>query len=660
LRLTAEELPGYFHNGAAIGVLCGEPSGGLLDVDLDCAEALRLAPCFLPKTALRHGRPRRPLSHFWYVGDPLPETAKFRDPLKPEAEGMIVELRSTGTQTLVPPSLHPDGEAYVWQGEGQPTRVDGAELLGCVSRLAAAALLSRYWPGPGSRQDAALALAGGLLRAGWAEDSVSEFIEAVAMAAGDEEARKRATAGGFSARRLDADKPATGWPALAQLIGEKVADRVAEWLGVTWTEDETPIVFGKTAAPQWPKDAAPEAFYELAGDVVRALVPHTEADPHALLVSLLVAYGNAVGASPHFRVGATRHELRLFAVVVGETGQGRKGQSWSETRKLYELAAPEWAAGCIVGGLSSGEGLIWEARDPVTRREPIKEKGIVVDYQEVETDAGVADKRRLVVETELSRVLRAQARDGNILSTIVRQAWDSGDLRVMTKQSPVRATGAHISILAHCTKEDLQRYLDSTEAANGFGNRFIWQVARRSQFLPDGGAVPVAELSALAERLAEALDFGAAVGEMQRDAEAREVWHAVYPALSGGRPGMVGALLGRAEAQVMRLACCYALLDLSATVRAPHLLAALALWTRAEASVRYIFGDSTGDPIADTILRALRGQGPLDQTAIRDLFNRHVKAGRLALALDQLSESGLVRCDKAATGGRPTTTWTAL
>ena len=145
LRLGAGDLPKYFANGASIGVLNGEPSGGLVDVDLDSTEAVALAKHFLSKTACRHGRPSRPESHCWYTCDPLPDTTKFQDPMRPEAEGMIVELRSTGTQTVLPPSVHPDNEPYTWHAAGKPTLIDGRILLSDVSRLAAAALLARYW-----------------------------------------------------------------------------------------------------------------------------------------------------------------------------------------------------------------------------------------------------------------------------------------------------------------------------------------------------------------------------------------------------------------------------------------------------------------------------------------------------------------------------------
>jgi len=68
-------------------------------------------------------------------------------------------------------------------------------------------------------------------------------------------------------------------------------------------------------------------------------------------------------------------------------------------------------------------------------------------------------------------------------------------------------------------------------------------------------------------RLADAVEFARGIGELRRDDEARQLWHQEYPRLSEGLPGLLGTTVARAEAQVMRLACAYALLDLSAVVR---------------------------------------------------------------------------------------------
>jgi hypothetical protein len=414
----------------------------------------------------------------------------------------------------------------------------------------------------------------------------------------------------------------------------------------------------ETPVAEWPADAAPEAFCGLPGDVVRAVEPHTEADPHGVLLGLLTGFGNAAGDGPHYLVGAARHTPRIFALTVGESSKSRKGTAWSMVEALLRRAEPGWADAHILSGLSSGEGLIHAVRDPVTRHDAIKEHGVVVSYQDVEVDAGIADKRLLVVESEFGRTLKVAGREGNVVSPVMRQAWDSGNLRVMTK-TPATATGAHISILGQVTKDELLRELSSTDLVNGFGNRFVFQMVQRSKLLPDGGSVPNNVFEALAERIAEALSFAATCGQMTRDGAAGERWHAVYPELSGDRPGMFGAVTARAEAQVLRLSMIYALADLRSTIGLPHLDAALALWKRAEDSARYLFGDKTGDNMADAILAALRAQGEMSSTDISNLFGRHVKAERIAAARDSLLRGGLAEGHQAETGGRPVTMWRA-
>lgn len=411
---------------------------------------------------------------------------------------------------------------------------------------------------------------------------------------------------------------------------------------------------------RWPDPLAKEAYHGLAGDIVKAIEPHTEADPVALIAQFLVAFGNVVGRGPHFAVEADRHGMNLFLVLVGTTSKGRKGTSWGHIRRLFEAVDPEWVHR-VLAGLSSGEGLIWAVRDRIVKQEPIRERGRVIGYQLVEEDPGVTDKRLLVLETEFASALRVLVREGNTLSATVRQAWDVGNLRTLTKNSPAVATGAHISIVGHITKDELLRNLTSTEAANGFANRFIWLCVKRARILPEGGRIWEVDFTPLVKRLKAAVEFARTAGELTRDEEARDLWREVYPALSKGKPGLLGAVIARAEAQVMRLACLYALLDCCHEVRREHLEAALALWDYAESSVKYIFGDALGDPVADRILEALR-QAPkgLTRSGIQNLLGRNVPAARITAALDTLLAAGLARREKAAGRGRPTETWSAV
>jgi hypothetical protein len=407
---------------------------------------------------------------------------------------------------------------------------------------------------------------------------------------------------------------------------------------------------------RWPEPPGAPAFRGLAGRIVEAVAPHTEADPVAVLVSFLAAFGCAVGSGPHALVGATRHPPREYAAVVGRTSKARKGDSWQPNKTLFTLATPAWS-GRLMGGLSTGEGLISAVRDPVVKNEPIKEKGRVVGYEEVVVDEGEPDKRLLVVEPELARVLRVMGRQGNTLSAILRDAWDTGDLRSMTRKDPLSATGAHVALLGHITIEELRRELSDVEAANGFANRITWFAVRRSKKLPEPEVFGGVAVEKLAEDLALTVQKASTIGLMARDPDARELWRDVYDDLSDERDGLAGAILARAEAHVLRFSLAYALLDGTSTVTVEHLAAALELWAYAERSVEFIFGDATGDPVADAIAEAIVHNGALTRTQIRDLFGRHESSGRIDQALQMLLRRGRVRVEKLETGGRPVEVW---
>jgi hypothetical protein len=164
------------------------------------------------------------------------------------------------------------------------------------------------------------------------------------------------------------------------------------------------------------------------------------------------------------------------------------------------------------------------------------------------------------------------------------------------------------------------------------------------------------------DALAGVFDFARSLTEpIARDAEARELWAAIYPELTADHPGMLGAITSRGEAQVTRLSLIYAVLDCSRAVTPAHLDAALALWEYAERSCRHIFGDALGDPVADDILRALRrsAEDGLTRTQIRDLFGRHKNSDRIDAALALLLGLGLGQMVKQETGGRPVELWRA-
>ena len=413
------------------------------------------------------------------------------------------------------------------------------------------------------------------------------------------------------------------------------------------------------SAPDLTPAIAPEAFHGIAGRVVSAIDPITEADPVATLVTFLVSVGNMLGADVHAMAGEDPHPPRLYAALVGQSSKGRKGMSWRAVRRILSGVDPAWSGSRIMSGLSSGEGVIYHVRDAREEQQPLKQHGRTIGYETVVADPGVDDKRLCIEEPELAAVLRRMDRESNSLSAILRQAWDDGTLRTLTKNTPLRATRAHISVVAHITGPELVRNLGATERVNGFGNRFLFFHVRRSKELPDPGRLPDDVLAQLVADLRDVATWAHALGvhTIRRDTAAAEAWDAIYSRLSAERPGLLGSLTARAEAHVLRLSVLYAMLDRSAVIRPEHLAAAVAVWAHAEASARHIFGEGTGDPIADQIAQRLTVAAEMTRTQIRDIFSRNLSEDRLEAALRVLQAAGVATVEKRQTRGRPAETW---
>ena len=417
----------------------------------------------------------------------------------------------------------------------------------------------------------------------------------------------------------------------------------------------------------WP-ELRSEPQYGIAGKYMQLIEPESEADPVGLLVDFIVKFGSVVGSGPHFRVEATRHPLNLFALLVGATADGRKGTIDGHGRAFFKRVGQltrerRGAHGVVVSeestarlnvqsGLSSAEGLISAVRDPVESDEKV-------------IDEGVEDKRLCIVESEFSSVLKRMEREDNTLSAVLRDAWDGKDLQTLTKHCPQLATRPHISLIAHSTPDELRRYLRRTEQVNGFINRFLITCVRRSKELPSGGDVDFldASLEPLIKDVTEIASEVFSIGdfEIRRTAAANELWHESYHDLTTGVPGLVGATIARGAPLVLRLACIFALLDWCLEIDVRHLEAALALWEYCEGSARYVFADTLGDPIADTILPALRRalDSGLTRTEISALFNRNKSEDEINAALEVLEKCRLARHEKRSGAGRPAEIWLA-
>ena len=269
----------------------------------------------------------------------------------------------------------------------------------------------------------------------------------------------------------------------------------------------------------------PAAFECVLGRIVRQVEPHTEADPIAVLGSLICAAGVYVGRGPHVRAGDDRHPLLIWPLIVGRTSAGRKGASWATARRLLQAADADFAAQHIRSGLTSGEGLAAMFSLPDTCCQCGKDLGDSHsdDFCSEECqntfqandgrrtrarrDGRLPDQRLLVFEPEWAAVMARMRRDGNSLAATLRAAWEGGDLSTMNVTARL-APETHVGILAHITPGEFRAKVSAAELAGGTYNRFLPLAVARSKFLPlTNGADDntIAELGInLAGRLAHA------------------------------------------------------------------------------------------------------------------------------------------------------------
>ena len=282
----------------SLGVALGRQSGGLVDVDLDHPKAMTAAQIFLRGTTVAtSGRAARPGSHYWYiVRDGLPDgTTRWQhsDPKYPKRT--LVELRSTGGQTLIAPSVHPDGDAYVWGeepwgGPEGPSVIDGRELRSRVGCIGLATLLAIEWPTRGGRHDAYLALAGALLAEGYGDtrrispvwkELAPGIIGAIATATHDEEGMQTRIQQSVEStiQKIARGKPTQGWPTLMQHLPEAVVERCKDFVfGVEEAEGHTRPVAAQDVPYDPYADAAPSPAYSGPGATAGAYEDEEDAE----------------------------------------------------------------------------------------------------------------------------------------------------------------------------------------------------------------------------------------------------------------------------------------------------------------------------------------------------------------------------------------------
>lgn len=258
--------PEAFADGDNIGIKLGVPSGGLVDVDLDCPEAIALAPLYLPQTASfgRSGQGKTPGVVLDYGDFVTPRHYLYRAPVKTKKLTRAhVEIRSSGLQTVFPGSVHESGVPIVWTNAVHPLEISEESLFGFVGCLALATVVGRVWPSlKGTRHHAILAIAGALWHAGWTLDQALRVLLPPVSLDGTRDGHRESAI--RSTWDESIEKQRTGWPTVRQILGDLDAAAIQR------AAEMVPTV------PRWKAAASPTGKLELhdVGNAERFLVEY--------------------------------------------------------------------------------------------------------------------------------------------------------------------------------------------------------------------------------------------------------------------------------------------------------------------------------------------------------------------------------------------------
>jgi hypothetical protein len=323
-----------FRDGDNIGAKWGEPSGGICDVDLDTILACRAGELAFTEGP-RYGRAGKRSSHV-LVRSHGAKTKQFVSPF-PGADGkkpMIAEIRSTGSQSVLPVSVHPSGERYEWERYGEPIIIDPAHLETKVGEVAAAALIASIWTG--ARHKFALALAAYFVKRQVPKDRAERLIHFVVHAAQDDEGADR-----LRAVRETYAKFANGDEISANL-SPFVSDVTAfvktldAWLDIR--QRRFKIHNEQTLLSR------PAAAFLVSGLLVKGSLISLIADPNVGKTFLATDLTFSIAAGSDTWLGKRLHAAGPVLYVIGE-GLGRFGYrllAWKHTRGVDRSLPFHW------------------------------------------------------------------------------------------------------------------------------------------------------------------------------------------------------------------------------------------------------------------------------------------------------------------------------
>jgi hypothetical protein len=375
------------------------------------------------------------------------------------------------------------------------------------------------------------------------------------------------------------------------------------------------------------------AFHGLLGEYARLLHVGREADPGWILLAAVTGCGFLIGPYPFYSMGGSKQRANLFAVAVGSSSS-RKSAPWDEfyrrcvvealkhtlaslptprpstpptsnikvtltekEQKITEKAAELRATFGVLSGSVSGEALIRKIKEYTNLDMPM-----------------------LYDESEFGTLLTSAQRDGMTLGQELRKAYDGKRLSYnsQAKGDFVVEEGHYFCLYSNITPIELANTMTKNEAANGFGNRFLWcygdkrhritydarNLAYSDEELADmsgedrallstmrGSVATIdeARLGEICKEIIKRCDEASNRGEVRMSPSAYELFDTMCGELDHDHPtGLADALIARGGNHVVRLSLVYALMDNSKLIQPVHLKAAWAMWQHCRNSIVWL------------------------------------------------------------------------
>ena len=380
----------------------------------------------------------------------------------------------------------------------------------------------------------------------------------------------------------------------------------------------------------------------------------TEAHPMAVAIHFLVFFSAHIGQRRYVRIGNEKQGLNFYAILVGDSGKV-KGTAESQARviakeatnlleKKYDYQPPR-----MISGLSSGEGLIESIKDP----------------KDESDDTGCLDKRLLIVESEYSKILEQQIRNGNTLSAELRDAYDGKTLSNATINSRI-ASSPHISIMGHITRDEFVGHKSfKSQSTNGSLNRNLIIYAHREVLVAIPRRYTDEEVKILSEWFAESIYRARdennldnyqteSVGkEVMMSVEALALIEKEYKIREKAQdemPGLLSSLASRQRVFVWRISAIFALMSGTDTIAVEHVRYAYRWLDYSLNSIRYLLRTAEQEAnqrdnialsniIYDFLLKYNHGRGATTTEINRIGLQGNINTKKISSALKLLIES---------------------